>query len=65
VLDQVNAVLQNVDPILCGVLKTLAPTVDSLPTSSVLYIDPASGDTYVGGTGPSALFWDCPPYVVA
>jgi len=63
-LDQVNGVLEGVDPLLCSVLITAAPTVDSLPTAGVIYIDPATGDTYVGGTGPSALFWDCPPYVV-
>jgi hypothetical protein len=64
VLDQVNAILALVDPTLCAQLIAISGTVDSLPTAGVLYIDPATGDTYVGGTGPSALFWDCPPYVV-
>jgi hypothetical protein len=54
-----------VDSIVCPVLITLAPTVDGLPTSAVLWIDPVQGDTYVGGTTPADLFWDCPPYVVA
>ena len=75
-LDQVLAALDPVfaaiteltkipDATLCPVLQTLAPTVDGLPTSGLLYIDPASGDTYVGGTAPEDLSWDCPPYVVA
>jgi hypothetical protein len=51
------------DPVLCGQLKGIAGTIDSLPTSGVLYIDPASGDTYIGGTTADDLAWDCPPYV--
>ena len=52
-----------VDSIVCPLLITLAPTVDSLPTAAVLYIDPATGDTFVGGTTEADLFWDCPPYL--
>ena len=53
-----------VDETLCPVLASLAGTVNSLPTSGVLYIDPASGDTWVGGRTPDDLFWDCDPYVL-
>jgi hypothetical protein len=71
ILDQVIAIINAineqtkvVDQVVCPVLITAAPTVDSLPTAAVLYIDPVTGDTYVGGTTPADLFWDCPPYVV-
>jgi hypothetical protein len=64
IIDSVNEQTKILDPTICGVLKTLAPTVNGLPTNAVLYIDPASGDLYVGGrTSPDDLFWDCPPYV--
>jgi hypothetical protein len=66
ILDQVfailNGVLGQIDPTICPVIASLAPTVNSLPTSGVLFIGP-DGDIYVGGTGPGALFYDCPPYV--
>jgi hypothetical protein len=56
-----------VDQILCPILKTLAPVVDSLPTSpDILWIDPSQGDVYVGGNGDTAnIVYDCPPYVPA
>jgi hypothetical protein len=62
-INTVNEATKALDPAICLVLTTIAPTVDGLPTSGVLYIDPATGDTYVGGTTPADLFWDCPPYV--
>jgi hypothetical protein len=63
VINTVNEATKIVDPALCGALTTIAPTVNGLPTAAVLYIDPATGDTFVGGTTANDLFWDCPPYV--
>jgi len=63
VIDQTSDLLKVVDPLVCNILVSLAGTVDSLPTAGVLYIDPGTGDLYVGGTGWGALFWDCPPYI--
>jgi hypothetical protein len=70
VLDQVFALYDTIpettkvlDPPLCAQLMALAPAVDALPTGGVLHIDPATGDTYLGGTTPADLIWDCPPYV--
>jgi len=38
------------DPTVCPILMTMAPTVDSLPSSPWhWYIDPATGDTWVEG----------------
>jgi hypothetical protein len=66
VLDQVFAVLNTVlgaiDPTICPVIAGQRGTINSLPTSGVLFIGP-DGDIFVGGTGPDALFYDCPPYV--
>jgi hypothetical protein len=73
ILDQVIAILNGIndqtkvlDQVICPVLISAASTVDGLPTSGVLWIDPVTGDTYVGGdhSDPANLFWDCPPYVV-
>ena len=51
-----------VDPArVCPLLVTLAPTVDPLPTADVVYIEPATGDTYLGGTTPDDKVQDCPP----
>jgi hypothetical protein len=62
---KVNEVFaQAVDPVLCPQLVALAPTVDGLPTANVLYIDPATGDTYAGGTTQDDLVYDCPPYII-
>jgi hypothetical protein len=63
VITTVNEATKVVDGPLCAQLIGISGTVNSLPTSGVLYIDPATGDTYVGGTTPADLFWDCPPYV--
>jgi hypothetical protein len=66
VLDQIfailNGALSQVDPTICPVIISLRATVNSLPTSGVLWID-ADGDIYVGGRTPADLFYDCPPYV--
>ena len=63
--DYVWAVTDPPSLVTCPLLITLAPIVDSLPTSEVLYIDPATGDLFVGGhVSPDDLFWDCPPYYV-
>jgi hypothetical protein len=62
VINTVNEATKIVDPTLCAALVSISGTVNSLPTSGVLYIDP-TGDTYVGGTTAADLFWDCPPYV--
>lgn len=62
-LDDVVALSQAADPVVCPHLVAVAPAVNDLPTNTVLYVDPATGDTYVGGTTADALFWDCPPYV--
>jgi hypothetical protein len=53
------------DPLVCAVLKALAPTVNALP-GGLIYIDPATGDTWIPGDPSSNdnLFWDCPPYVL-
>jgi hypothetical protein len=49
----------------CPLLVTLAPVVDALPPTAVLlYIDPATGDTYAGGTAPDDKVQDCAPYDV-
>jgi hypothetical protein len=61
VINTVNEATKIVDPAVCAALIAIAPTVDGLPTAAVLYIDP-TGDTYVGGTTPADLFWNCPPY---
>jgi len=50
-------------PVECAELKTMAPTVDSLPTAAWYYIDPATGDLYIGGTTQDDLVIDCPPFV--
>jgi hypothetical protein len=62
-LDQVTGTPEALDPAFCAGLISLAPTVDHLPSSGVVYIDEATGDTYLGGLTPDNLFWDCPPYV--
>jgi hypothetical protein len=62
VIHDVNEVAKIVDPTLCAALKSISGTVNGLPTSGVLYIDPSTGDTFVGGTTDADLFWDCPPY---
>jgi len=57
--EQVFAALDGIaDPLTCSVLMGLAPSVDSLPTAGVLYIDPSSGDVDLMG----GRFKDCPPY---
>jgi hypothetical protein len=60
--DQTDSVLEIVDPTICPMLVTAAPTVDSGPTAGVIYVDPGTGDTYVGGTTADDVTWDCPPY---
>lgn len=62
VLDQVAAVPRSVDPTLCALLVSIAPVVDGVFNPNFLYIDPASGDTYAGGTTPAHRIQDCPPY---
>ena len=58
VLDCVAGII---DPPLCAVLVTVAPTVNALVDDpSLLYIEPTFGDVYVLGE----LFWDCPPYAL-
>jgi hypothetical protein len=61
-------VFSQLDPTLCAVLVTLAPTVNGLGHPELIHIEPASGDLFIGGivfTPPPGgdLFWDCPPYV--
>jgi hypothetical protein len=64
ILDLIDAILRTVrdfevslvDPLLCPILASLAPTVRQL-IPELLYIDD-SGDTQV----LNAPFWDCPPY---
>jgi hypothetical protein len=69
VLDTVVATLNDLvfeptDPVTCGVLLALAPTVNALPPD-VAHVD-ADGDLHRGGTllgpDPNDLIWDCPPY---
>jgi hypothetical protein len=62
VLDQVAAVARTLDPALCALLVSIAPVVDGVFNPNFLYIDPATGDTYAGGTTPAHRIQDCPPY---
>jgi hypothetical protein len=59
--DTVDGAIKALEPAVCGVLITAAPTVDLLPTAGVLYIDPDTGDTFVGGRTPADVVFDCPP----
>jgi hypothetical protein len=61
-IDYVNETTEVADPASCAALRAAAPTVDALPGGAA-YVDPVTGDTYVGGTGDDSLAWDCPPYV--
>jgi len=61
-LDQVNSLVMPPDPVCTGLVAASGP-VDGLPTAGVLYVDPATGDVYAGGTTRDDMFWDCPPYV--
>jgi hypothetical protein len=63
VIDAADDQVKALDPTTCAALAATAPTVDGLPSAGVLYVDPATGDTYAGGTTASDLLWDCPPYV--
>jgi hypothetical protein len=63
VIATVNEAAKALDPATCAALAAAAPTVDGLPSAGFLYVDPATGDTYAGGTTPADLLWDCPPYV--
>jgi hypothetical protein len=63
VLNQLSEQGRSLDPTDCAVLRALAPTVDGLASSDVLYVDPGTGDTFVGGTSVVDAFYDCPPYV--
>jgi hypothetical protein len=55
-LEVLDPVLAQIDPVGCAVLRTLAALDDVAP--DVLHVDPETGDTYLLGE----LFWDCPPY---
>jgi hypothetical protein len=55
IVGTVNGILPDVDSTVCPVLAALAPG------AGPVVVDP-TGDTYVGGTTPDDLFWDCPPY---
>jgi len=61
-VDAVDEQRKVLDPAVCAQLVAAATAVDALPAAGVLYVDPATGDTYVGGTAPEDLTWDCPPY---
>jgi hypothetical protein len=74
VVSLVNNALGQVDPLLCTVLRLLAPTVNGLGHPEVVYIDygtpqpsVVTGD-YDGDNFDADLFlagllvWDCPPY---
>jgi hypothetical protein len=63
VIDAADDQVKALDPATCAALAAAAPTVDGLPSAGFLYVDPATGDTYAGGTTPADLLWDCPPYV--
>jgi hypothetical protein len=63
VVDTVNEQLKAVDPPLCAQLVAAAPAVDDLPSADYVYVDPATGDTYVGGRTTDSIVWDCPPYL--
>jgi hypothetical protein len=43
-------------------MRLVATAVDALPTAGVLVVDPATGDTDLGGPTPADLDRDCPPY---
>ena len=62
-LDTTDPVFYALDPAICARLVALSETVDTVPAFGLVHVDPATGDTYVGGTTPEYLFWDCPPYV--
>lgn len=62
-VNEINDETKVVDQVVCPLLIGAAPTVDGLPTAGVLYVDPVTGDTYLGGTTDASLFWDCPPYL--
>jgi hypothetical protein len=55
-----QTVFSQLDPATCSMLIALAPTVDGLGHPELLYIDPPTGDVYVG----TGLVWDCPPYEI-
>jgi hypothetical protein len=61
-LDQARELVASLDPAVCAQLVAAAPTVDDVPTADSVYVDPATGDTFVGGRTAADLFWDCPPY---
>jgi hypothetical protein len=66
-LDTLNDLSKNLDPAICSVLMTLAPTVNGLGHPELIHIDEATGDLFLLGvvlTPPPGgdLFWDCPPY---
>lgn len=63
VLDLVTEQSKVLDQLVCPALVAAAPTIDSLPPG-VLYVDPASGDTYrYDGSTTDNMIWDCPPYL--
>lgn len=51
----IDFVIDTVDPVVCARLAALAPGVGPVVVDG-------TGDTYVGGTAPENLVYDCPPY---
>jgi len=60
-LDQVSAAADAFAPLVCPALAEIAPIANNINTGA-LYIDPATGDTYVNRAGRVVMQWDCPPY---
>jgi len=55
--DALNEPAAVLDPVVCPVTASLAPTINQLPPS-VARVDAASGDVYAGGF----RIYDCPPH---
>ncbi len=61
--DAVDDAVVLLNPTLCpGIATFVAPTVDGIGHPELVYVDPATGDVFVGGTTSLQRVWDCPPY---